>query len=398
MVYTEGASRELANKWWEKKLAELEGNPQRVDDVQEMLNSTDDLSKQVKQLQQLLHERDTDLFKLISQANQSDKSMRQFIAQSPEVDRLKTTGKAEAPEAEKFSVHAERFLSIIQGKSKPLTYREIRDYVKGLTAECGELPVTAVNEDFVERVYLSVKSSAVSDGTKKKRWGFFRRLIEYFAEKGLCPQPRNLHSKEYKFRQKATAVKVYDTQAVRSVLKSLTPRQRLYALLGLNAGMTSADIGQLTKDMISPDGVLTRKRVKTSSVSTVPTVSYKLWPEVVALIAECGNHSHPTLVLTGQTGEALWTSRQEADGSTPQKDMLSQQWKRAKIAIPHKAFRSISATRLESHSVYGRFTEMFLGHSPKTIKDRHYAAPSQELFNQALEWLREDILVEPKKK
>jgi hypothetical protein len=29
----------------------------------------------------------------------------------------------------------------------------------------------------------------------------------------------------------------------------------------------------------------------------------------------------------------------------------------------------------------------FLGHSPRTMKDRHYAAPATELFDKAVLWL-----------
>jgi len=51
----------------------------------------------------------------------------------------------------------------------------------------------------------------------------------------------------------------------------------------------------------------------------------------------------------------------------------------------------ISATLLETHEVYGRYVHHFLGHSPKSIADKHYAAPSQELFDKALDWLRQWI-------
>ena len=57
-----------------------------------------------------------------------------------------------------------------------------------------------------------------------------------------------------------------------------------------------------------------------------------------------------------------------------------------------KQYRSIAATALESHAEYGRFVSYFLGHSPKSIKDKHYAAPSQKLFDKALLWLKKELL------
>lgn len=56
--------------------------------------------------------------------------------------------------------------------------------------------------------------------------------------------------------------------------------------------------------------------------------------------------------------------------------------------MPLKALRSVSATLLDSHKDYARCTTLFLGHAPATIKDRHYAAPPQELFDDAVDWLR----------
>ena len=57
-----------------------------------------------------------------------------------------------------------------------------------------------------------------------------------------------------------------------------------------------------------------------------------------------------------------------------------------------QAYRSIAATALESHAEFGRFVSYFLGHSPKSIKDKHYAAPSQKLFDTALLWMKKELL------
>jgi integrase len=318
------------------------------------------------------------------------------IARDPRVDALVAVGKPAAAATHERTVKAsgERFLAVIRGESKPLTFREIRQYLESLTVELGkDADVAVIDEDKVESVFLKLKGADLSQGTKKKRWGFFRRFVEYLAEKKLIGMPGNLYSKPFKFKVETAAVMTYDADKVRAVLKGLTDRQRLYALLGLNAGMTSADVGQLTKDMIRGNK-LTRKRVKTDKWDKVPTVTYVLWPETLALLEECGS-DHPTLVLTGRTGEALWSSRLEADGRTPQKDMINQQWKRANVAIPHKAFRSIAATALKGHATYSRFVDHFLGHAPKGVAERHYAgedAAWQADFDRAVSWLRTAIL------
>jgi hypothetical protein len=52
-----------------------------------------------------------------------------------------------------------------------------------------------------------------------------------------------------------------------------------------------------------------------------------------------------------------------------------------------KRFRGIAATLLESHEIYGRTTSLFLGHSPKSQTDRHYAAAPEPLLHEGLAWL-----------
>jgi hypothetical protein len=44
-----------------------------------------------------------------------------------------------------------------------------------------------------------------------------------------------------------------------------------------------------------------------------------------------------------------------------------------------------------SHEIFGRVTSLFLGHSPKSVKDRHYSALPQGLLEDALNWLHEKI-------
>jgi hypothetical protein len=45
----------------------------------------------------------------------------------------------------------------------------------------------------------------------------------------------------------------------------------------------------------------------------------------------------------------------------------------------------------KSSEVYGRFVSLLLEHSPKSMKDWHYAAPPQQLFDSAILWLGEQL-------
>lgn len=284
---------------------------------------------------------------------------------------------------------AEKFLAVEQTDMKPLSYRELRLYIKNLYHLEGLLSagmdVRQINEGLVEKVFLHLSKAALDATTKKKRWGFFRRLVRYLWEQRLIELPRNLTS--LGFTATAKKIQTYDLAFVRSILTGLKPRFRLYALLGLNCGMTAADIGQLRKDQVDLNRKrLVRKRVKTGNNANVPEVDYLLWNETVELLRACMS-SDPVIFLTSMDGTPLWESRYEGD-ATPQKDLIYQQFKRGKVPIPHKAFRSIGAAEIETHEHFGRYKIHFLGHSPKSIVDKHYAPPSPELFDQIMLWLR----------
>ncbi len=251
------------------------------------------------------------------------------------------------------------------------------------------MDVSEINERKVEEVYLHLKRSDLSPTTRASYWSAFRRLVRYLWSARLIERPRNLDTLVFKARPKA--VPTFPLEKVRACLDSLAPRLRLFALLGLNCGMLAADIGQLRKDQVNlTTGRLVRKRVKTEEHTDVPTVDYAPWPETLALLTEHWSDD-PTLALTTKNGTPLWAARQDG-ARVRRKDIVGRFFRHAKAPIPHKRFRSVAATIIESHENYGRYVGHFLGHSPKSLKDRHYAAPSRELFDKVLEWLRGRIL------
>ena len=179
---------------------------------------------------------------------------------------------------------------------------------------------------------------------------------------------------------------------MQEVIRKLQDRTALYALLGLNCGMTNADIGALKQSAVK-GGYLTRKRVKTENQDNVPVVSYKLWQETERLLNQFRS-THPELWLVSNVGTPLWSGRIE-NGCVKEKDLIAKAWQKAKCPIKLKEFRSISATTLENHMEFGRYVSYFLGHSPRTLKDKHYAAPSQTLFDDAIAWLAKEFACTP---
>jgi hypothetical protein len=61
--------------------------------------------------------------------------------------------------------------------------------------------------------------------------------------------------------------------------------------------------------------------------------------------------------------------------------------RRLKLARPLKQPRKRGAALLGSRKDYGRFSSHFLGHSPRTVADRHHVVPPQDLFDEAVTWL-----------
>jgi hypothetical protein len=297
-------------------------------------------------------------------------------------------GQIAAPADRTIKHHAEKWLDTLRGEMKPRSYKELKEFARPLANEPlgDEMDVSALTADKCEAVFLALKNSALTPATKAKRWGFFRRFVRYLYGRELIDLPRNLDS--LAFRVRPRAVKRYDLPAVRTVPKRLPDRLRLYALLAINCGMTNCDIGCLTKDMVDLGGAtLTRKRVKTEDQADVPTVTYALWPETVALLRQEWS-THPTYALTSARNTPLWESRYD-DG---EKDLIVKAWKKEAPGIPLKAFRSIASAVMEGHPHYGRYVSHFLGHSPKSLRDRHYTPPSQELFDTILGWLRQELL------
>lgn len=427
MVLTEEATRKVANDWWERKLAELTGTPASVK-LLEQLPDVEVLRRKIEQgkaAQSILREiehgpRDAETVnRLICKAELNsctgspvEEKVERLLGamQATEPQRAERMAQIVNSVAEvavnadrTFRENAERFLERAKlgkkgRKIKPTSFTEIREFVRSLYTlrVKGDLligenaDVASIDANKVEAVYTWLANDEISQGRRKKHWGFFQRLVRYLWSKSLIELPRNLE--EFSFEVTPQAIKTYTDEEVLSVYQGLKPRFRLYALLGMNCGMTAADMGQLTKSMVDLDnGTLTRKRVKTQAQKNVPIVTYRLWPETVELL-RAEQSPHPVLFLTSSDNTSLYESRFEGDDETPKKDLISLAWKRAKVRIPQSAFRSISSTKIESHREYGRYKLHFLGHSPKTIAEKHYAAPSTELFGEIILWLREQLL------
>jgi integrase len=165
-----------------------------------------------------------------------------------------------------------------------------------------------------------------------------------------------------------------------------------------NCGMTQVDVSNLRDDEVDwAAGRITRKRSKTADCENTPEVCYKLWPLTFELLKQYRSGSER--VLLTESGKPF-VRKDLVEGKLVKADGFASNYahlkKKLRKSLPGfkrslKQLRKLGASLLEGHKDHGRFVSYFLGHSPRTVKDRHYAVPPQSLFDEAVAWLGEQL-------
>jgi integrase len=217
-----------------------------------------------------------------------------------------------------------------------------------------------------------------------------RAFVRWLVERDAIPPPKNLGSKSFDFGSPVRAVKTWTPEEFKRVVVEAPGKLKLALLLMANCGMTQVDVSDLLDAEVDWEGGrITRKRSKTADQENVPTVSYRLWPPTFKLLRQYRSGGERVLLTEG--GEPYVRTRLNDQGKLVKADGIASNFVHLKrrLKLPHslKQFRSLGATLLEGHREYGRFKNHFLGHSPRTVADRHYVVPSQELFDEAVTWL-----------
>jgi site-specific recombinase XerD len=389
---TAEASYTLANDWWKKKQAEL-----TLDPAAELLYGLDPslLREQIargQHAEQLLHARDEPTFSPIDRNEPIVGVVKEDGHYNlPFLSHLVEKVNGKPVELDKtIGRQAERYLAVELARGKaPNTFANLRHFVfkfqefPGLSAKTD---ISSIKSDTATDFYAWLRNGTLAEHSQKECWNVFKRFVRFAWGEGLLDLPKNLDSRMFSFGGSAKKVKTYPTEEIRRLLSSLSDRLRLYALLSLNCGMLGVDMAMLKHDELQGNRIV-RKRTKTKEQGNVPEVEYLLWQETIDALNTYPRQSD-TYVLTSKTGTPLWRCEVK-NGKNVKVNLVHQQWKRGKVGIPLKALRSVSASLLESHSVYARYTTLFLGHAPASVKDRHYAAPPQQLFDEALLWLRQ---------
>jgi integrase len=456
MVWTKEATAKLANAWWEKKRAELDGDPVRVEAARRILAGEDELSRKARELLQAREVRDQRLLDLLEKkggayfldlledlAYRADEMERakgrapdavpqvegmflppplpiddanpapdllQAVARMPELDELVAMSTAQPAELTDRAVKtlADRWAATRQEEAR----KGVRsaDGADGLRIALSHFvtfagPATdvgAIDSDLWHRWFVHCRGEvARREGNSRAGWSadyakkvfsVARSFVRFLWEREhLATLPRNLGKREYRFEAEARTPPTFSNDEVKFLLEKATGQHTLHLLLMLNCGMTQKDISDLRKDQIDlAAGTITRRRSKTAQKKSTPLVCYPLWPETARLLAEHLS-ADPARALLTESGRPWVRKEMLESGRLKKADNIATlfQHLRRKTGISKslKVFRKTSATRLKGSKEYRDLRFFFLGHSDRTVADRHYAAESQELFAEAVAWL-----------
>jgi integrase len=213
-----------------------------------------------------------------------------------------------------------------------------------------------------------------------------RSFIKFLWESGLIDLPRNIDSKQHRFGVAARRIVLFSVEEFKKLIETATGQLKLHLLLMANCGMLQTDIAELRQAEVDwVEGRIIRRRSKTADYEDAPTVNYQLWPLTFELLKEYRSED--------PASGRRWVEKRLVEGKLVKADNIASCYahlkKKTGITRALKLIRKTSASLIESHKEYGRYKSHFLGHSPRTIADRHYAAPSVELFDQIVRWLGE---------
>lgn len=227
-------------------------------------------------------------------------------------------------------------------------------------------------------------------------------VILYLERNDYCSRPNNLNDPTLRIRVEDKAIVPYTSDELQIIWDNASERTRLYALLMLNCGMLPSDIADLKQNEYNGTHI-TRRRKKTGKKyagksNKVPMVSWLLWDTTKQLLDK-HRSTNPEWLLVNANGNQIATSKIRQDGRIGLVSNVTTSWNRltkkmkAKgvIVRPLEQLRKTGSSKLESHKDYGRFSQFFLGQAPSSVAEKRYAAPDQDLFNQAMLWLGEQF-------
>jgi integrase len=270
----------------------------------------------------------------------------------------------------------------------------------------GEFPVDDICGqtlvDYHSHLLSQVQAKEWATVTASSRLESVKTFIRWlWRTEAIATLPRILdgRSKDLEISKSVPPIVVFTKAEIASLLSRASARTKLYVLLTLNTAMTQKDIADLDLDEVDwKAGRINRRRSKTRNHTTVPMVSYRLWPETLALLAQERNPASDGRALVNRLGKPLWEEQSDASGKYSKNDNVRSAFERlvrkCKISKPFKSLKKTSASELADTKDFRSVRGIFLGHAPSGIADRHYAQAPADLLDEAIEWLRGRLDIE----
>ncbi|MBX9770781.1 MAG: hypothetical protein K2X29_05395 [Candidatus Obscuribacterales bacterium] len=195
--------------------------------------------------------------------------------------------------------------------------------------------------EYYSTLMNEIKRGETSSATAKDKFQCARAFLRFAFDNGfMTNKPSDTHF-PFPVNNK---ISILSIDELREQIHSYP-----LTLLACNFGLTGKDINQLTNESLA-GSYLIHKRTKTERFENVPTVSFLIWQETRAAFLQGGT-------------------------------------------LPNnlRQVRKTCATLVED-SEYGRYVPYFLGHSNKSIAQKHYVIPSQSQFDLALAFLKSKLI------
>ena len=415
---TKEGSYLVANRWWQAKLAEIEAKqpPHPYADILAKLERRRDWARRhgasgeadalSEAIETLVNTRKGDL-------GHGDSFTREMFLGSSTVrhiwqDRIERDRPEPVPDEKTIAGQLRGWfeghdVKVQAGDMTPARLDNIKAGLAHFEMHVGkETLVERIDGDTIEGFYrhllglVARRRTSSEEGMSaeyaKTIFGMVRQFVRWLWSREVIPLPRNVESRAFKFKSAPKAIVTFTEAELKELVEGATGQLKLHILLMLNCGYKSTDIAELKRHQVDwEEGRIVRKRSKTEDQQNVPVVNYKLWPQTFEQLQE-HDSGQETVLLTRSGGLWAWEER-GADGKTHSSDNIASNFNRLRgklgIAKSLDKLRKTSATKIESHAYYGRYKGHFLGHSPRTIAEKNYAAPSKELFDEILAWLGE---------
>ena len=398
---TKDDSLDAANAWFIARRSEIDGTPPPEPGHDEALTNalnalpdaaaalfSNDQEQSDAALRAILEEYDaqrpTRKAKIEAKVARVTEEMQRLIAEpGPEVER--TVG-----------VQFAAWSALVMASKKAHSTKKMKIHRLGFFVEYlgKSADASKIDESRWEGFFVWLIEKPFDDSHKARIQTDARNFVRYLFEKRILDSlPRNLRNSALAFGEKPKAIKVVPVSELRAFLLAATGQTRLHVLLALNCGLSAQDISDLADHQVDwTKGTITRKRSKTGHYDDVPTVCYQLWPETLELLQRYRS-GRDTVLLT-KSGQP-WI--QSAFGETYRhSDSIASCFKnicaKTGLQITPRNLRTAASTILGTHSQYKFYAQYFLGHSPKTVADKHYVKPNDAEFFEALQWLRSQLI------